>query len=216
MATLSNSAAPITPVLLSCHACGQLSRLPLGHERARCPLCHSALSKRKSASLERSAAYLLAALICYFPANILPIMRTSTVFGAQDDTILSGIVYLWSAGSWPLAVVVFVASILVPLLKIFSMSFLLLSVRFGWRWAPLQRTRLYRLLEIVGPWSMLDIYVVALLVALVKLQSLATIEAEPGVLAFAAVVVLTMLSAMAFDPRLIWDGKKEKIDAATL
>lgn len=181
-----------------------------GGGACQCPQCHAVLHLRKPASLERCWALLIAAMISYVPANLLPIMGTSSLFGHQDDTILSGVVFLWGAGSWPLALIVFIASIMVPLLKIISLTFLLLSVQFRWRWAPLQRTRLYRLLEAIGPWSMLDIYVVALLVALVKLQSLATIVAKPGALAFAAVVVLTMLATMAFDPRMIWDAEQGK------
>lgn len=195
--------------LLSCRACGTLCRSVGEGEVARCPNCQAELYGRKPASLERCTAFLIAAILCYIPANVLPIMETASLFGKQDDTILSGVVYLWNAGSWPLALVVFTASIMVPLLKIISLSFLLLSIHFHWHKSPLQRTRLYRVLEAVGPWSMLDIYVVALLVALVKLQSLATVVAKPGALAFAAVVVLTMLATMAFDPRLIWDAEKE-------
>ncbi|MBV8047948.1 MAG: paraquat-inducible protein A [Paludibacterium sp.] len=203
-----NSLAGTTLRLLSCPVCGQTTR----HDGARtlaCPCCGTSLAVRKPDSLSRAWAWLVAATLCYIPANVLPIMETRTLFGRQDNTILSGVVYLWLDGSWPLALVVFIASILVPLLKILCLSFLMLSVHFRWRWAPLQRTRLYRLLEAVGPWSMLDIYVVALLVALVQWQSLAMIQAGPGALAFAAVVVLTMLSAHAFDPRLIWDAAEE-------
>ncbi|TDR79900.1 paraquat-inducible protein A [Paludibacterium purpuratum] len=205
-----NRLAGATLHLLSCPVCGQTVRYTSA-EALACPCCGTHLFARKHASLSRAWAWLIAAVLCYIPANVLPIMETRTLFGRQDDTILSGVVYLWGAGSWPLAVVVFVASILVPLLKILSLSFLLLSVHFHWRWAPLQRTRLYRLLETIGPWSMLDIYVVALLVALVQLRGLATIQAGPGALAFAAVVVLTMLAAHAFDPRLIWDSVKETV-----
>lgn len=195
--------------LLSCPVCKQLSR-HAGGAAGSCPRCHAKLHFRKPDSHNRCWACLIAALLCYFPANILPVMQTSTLFGRQRDTILSGVAYLWSAGSWPLALVVFVASVLVPLLKIISLAFLLLSIRFRWRWAPAQRTRLYRLLEVVGSWSMLDIYVIALLVALVRLRGLAVVQAEPGALAFAAVVVLTILAANAFDPRLIWDVDREE------
>ncbi|BEV71495.1 paraquat-inducible protein A [Paludibacterium sp. B53371] len=196
--------------LSTCLVCGTTCRLA-GDGESVCPVCGSRLARRKPDSLSRCTAWLLAAFLCYLPANVLPIMTTRTLFGRQDDTILSGVVYLWLAGSWPLALVVFVASILVPLLKMLSLSFLLLSIRWRWRWAPEQRTRLYRLLEAIGPWSMLDIYVVGLLVALVQLRGLASIQAGPGALAFAAVVVLTMLAANAFDPRLIWDNNKETL-----
>ncbi|NWK79098.1 paraquat-inducible protein A [Aquitalea sp. LB_tupeE] len=189
-----------------CHACGQLSRVSAPAAAAvSCPRCGASLHQRKPHSLQYAWAFLLAAMLCYIPANLMPIMLTEMLSGTQRDTIMSGVAYLWRSGSWPLALVVFVASVLVPLLKILSMLLLLLTVHWRSRWAPRQRTRLYRLLEVVGPWSMLDIYVVGLLVALVQLQSLATIKAGPGAIAFGAVVVLTMLSAMHFDPRLIWD-----------
>jgi paraquat-inducible protein A len=152
---------------------------------------------------------LSAAYILFIPANTLPIMQTGSLFGAQRDTILSGVVYLWHSGSWPLALLVFFASIVVPGVKLLALTYLAVSV--GRRSAKNQmaRAKLYRLLEFIGRWSMLDVYVVTLLSALVQLQSLATIKAEPGAVAFGAVVVLTMLAAMAFDPRLIWDAAEE-------
>ncbi|WP_159875612.1 MULTISPECIES: paraquat-inducible protein A [Aquitalea] len=200
-----NSAA--SQGLWTCHGCGLLCRVGKTQaDRASCcPRCGAGLHRRKPHSLQYAWAFLLAAIVCYIPANLMPIMLTEMLSGTQRDTIMSGVAYLWRNGSWPLALVVFIASVLVPLLKILSMLLLLLTVHWRSRWAPRQRTRLYRLLEVVGPWSMLDIYVVGLLVALVQLQSLATIKAGPGAVAFGAVVVLTMLSAMHFDPRLIWD-----------
>ena len=144
-------------------------------------------------------------MILYIPANVLPIMVTNSLFGAEVDTIMSGVVYLWTSGSWPLAVVVFIASITVPLMKLLALTFLVLSVQFRSQWQPQQRTKLYRIVEIVGRWSMLDIFVATMLVALVQLQALATITAGPAAIAFGSVVVLTMLAAMSFDPRLIWD-----------
>jgi len=192
-----------------CHGCSLLCQVPGDEGQWRCPRCAAGLHKRKPHSQQHAWAFLLAALISYIPANLLPIMRTEMLSGTQQDTIMSGVVYLWQSGAWPLAFVVFVASVLVPLLKILSMLLLLVTVQLRSRWAPRQRTRLYRLLEMVGPWSMLDIYVVGLLVALVRLQSLASIKAGPGALAFGAVVVLTMLSAMKFDPRTIWDALED-------
>jgi paraquat-inducible protein A len=160
---------------------------------------------RKPDSVSRTWAFLIASVILYVPANVLPVMETSSLFGAQKDTIMSGVVYLWISGSWPLAVVVFVASVVVPLAKIIALAFLTASVQRRSKWQPQQRTRLYRVVELVGRWSMLDIYVIAVLVALVQLKAVATIQAGPAAAAFAAVVVLTMLAAMSFDPRLIWD-----------
>ena len=163
---------------------------------------------RKPHSLSRTWAFLVAAIILYVPANLLPVMHTEWLTGSQDDTILSGVVYLWQSGSWPLAFVVFVASISVPLVKIVSLAWLAASVQRGSAWRPRTRARLYRVVELIGRWSMLDIYVTAILVALVQAKALAKIDAGPGALAFAAVVVLTMLAAMSFDPRLIWDSQR--------
>ena len=195
--------------LYSCHTCGLLSR---GAEKGadsggacHCPRCFAELHFRKPDSVVRSWALLIAAYIMYIPANLLPMMETSSLFGSQDDTIMSGVLYLWHSGSWDLALVVFIASIMVPLLKLIAMTLLLVSVQRRSVWQPLQRTRLYRIVEFVGRWSMLDIYVVTILAALVQIGSLATIKAGPAALAFGAVVVLTMFSALQFDPRLIWD-----------
>ena len=190
--------------LLSCHACGLLSR-PGGAHEAFCPRCGDRLHQRKPDSIRRTWAFLIAAAILYIPANVLPIMITNSLFGAEVDTIMSGVVYLWTSGSWPLALIVFIASITIPGMKLVALSFLLLSVQFRSRWQPVQRTKLYRVVEIAGRWSMLDIFVSTMLVALVHLQGLATIIAGPAAIAFGAVVVLTMLAAMSFDPRLIWD-----------
>jgi paraquat-inducible protein A len=164
------------------------------------------LHLRKPNSIQRTWALLIAAYVLYLPANLLPITVTRSIFGIQHDTIISGVVYLWGSGSWAIALIVFVASVAVPLLKLFSLTLLVVSVQRHWRWDPLQRTRLYRLLETIGRWSMLDIYVVTVLVALVQVPSLAAIAPGSGVLAFAAVVVLSMLATMAFEPRLIWDS----------
>ena len=128
------------------------------------------------------------------------------MFGFQRDTILSGVVFLWESGSWPLALLVFVASIVVPLFKLLMLGGLLLSVQLGWQGHRHARSRLYRVLEFVGRWSMLDIYVVTMLSALVQIQSLATIAVGSGAVAFGGVVVLTMLATLRFDPRLIWDA----------
>lgn len=191
--------------LFSCHVCGLVSKAPPGDHAAHCPRCASPLHFRKPDSLSRSWALLIAAYIMYVPANLLPIMETSSLFGAQDDTIMSGVIYLWHSGSWDLALVVFIASIMVPLLKLIAMTLLLVTAQRRSIWQPLQRTKLYRIVEFVGRWSMLDVYVVAILAALVQIGSLATIKAGPAALAFGSVVVLTMFSAMQFDPRLIWD-----------
>ncbi|MDN7180236.1 paraquat-inducible protein A [Caballeronia sp. SEWSISQ10-4 2] len=192
--------------LFVCHDCGLLSK-PASHaHEGRCPRCGAGLHFRKPESIARTWAFVIAAVILYVPANLLPVMDTSSLFGAQTDTIMSGVVYLWTSGSWPLAIIVFIASIAVPMLKIIALVFLVLTAQLRWRWLPERRTRIYRLVELVGRWSMLDIYVITILVALVQFNALATIKAGPGAIAFGAVVVLTMFAAMSFDPRLIWDA----------
>jgi paraquat-inducible protein A len=191
--------------LLACQVCGLLSRADGEVDGASCPRCASPLHMRKRQSLQRTLALLIAAAIVYVPANVLPIMHTSTVVYDGEDTIMSGVVALWSGSSWPLAVLVFFVSIVVPSLKLMALSLLVISTHRGWQWRIHDRATLYRLIEFIGRWSMLDVFVVALLVALVQLRGIATIHAKPGALAFATVVVLTMYSAQAFDPRLMWD-----------
>ncbi|MEX3557533.1 MAG: paraquat-inducible protein A [Burkholderia sp.] len=193
--------------MASCYACGHVQKLarPEAHPPERCARCGTALHLRKSDSIGRTWALLLAAAILYIPANLLPIMRTASIVGAQEDTIMSGVVYFWVSGDWPLAVVVFVASILVPMLKLGALTILVISAQRRFAWRPVQCTQLYRIVERIGRWSMLDVFVVTLTVALVHVRSLAEITAGPGALAFSSVVILSMLASMQFDPRLIWD-----------
>ncbi|WP_233857350.1 paraquat-inducible protein A [Paraburkholderia sp. HD33-4] len=191
--------------LARCHDCGLLVSAQDNPHAFHCPRCGATMHLRKPASLSRTWAFLIAAMVMYVPANMLPVMYTNSLFGTENDTILSGVVYLWTSGSWPLAIVVFVASIAVPMLKILALGYLTISTQMHSRWYPVERTRIYRMVEFVGRWSMLDIYVITMLVALVQFQALATIQAGNAAIAFGAVVVLTMFAAMAFDPRLIWD-----------
>jgi paraquat-inducible protein A len=193
--------------LLSCLTCGLLSR-PGRRGAPACPRCRSRLHRRKPATLLRSWTFLVSAMVLYLPANLLPIMQTESLFSAQSDTILSGVVFLWRNGSWPLAIIVFVASIVVPLLKIISLLTILIAVHRGVHVHCHDLAKLYRVLELIGRWSMLDIYVVAILVTLVQLQLVATVTPGKGALAFGGVVVLTMLATMSFDPRLIWDSAR--------
>lgn len=193
-----------------CEGCGRLGRPAC---EAQCPRCGEPLHFRKPASLQRAWAYMLAAYVLYVPANLLPITITQSLFGTQADTILSGVIYLWGSGSWAIALVVFIASIAVPLIKLFSLTYLILSVQRQSPQEPVRRTRLYRALEVIGRWSMLDVYVVTILVALVQAKSLAAITPGSGVIAFAAVVVLSMLATMSFEPRLIWDAVPATADA---
>jgi paraquat-inducible protein A len=216
MAPASGSAMTAIPLTaadagwLVCHTCALVSRAGRVDAEARCPRCGDPLHSRKHNSIARTWALLIAAVIMYIPANVLPVMNTSSLFGSERDTIMSGVVYLWTSGDPPLALLVFFASITVPVLKLIALTVLLVSVQRRSTWQPQQRAKLYRLVEFVGRWSMLDIYVVTLMAALVQLQSLATITAGPGAVAFGAVVVLTMFAAMSFDPRLIWDPMRAK------
>jgi len=197
--------------LVACHSCGLVSRTPdLAASGTRCPRCESPLHARKPNSIARTWALLLAACILYVPANLLPIMESGSLFGSQQDTIMSGVVFLATSGSWYLAALVFFASIVVPSAKLLALAFLLVCVQRSWPGSMPARSRLFGVLEFFGRWSMLDIYVVTLLAALVQIESIATIRPGPGALFFGAVVVLTMLAAMSFDPRLIWDNPKER------
>jgi paraquat-inducible protein A len=190
---------------LLCHVCHLLSR-PAGAAHPRCPRCGAGLHARKPNSLARTWALMLTAYILYIPANLLPVMTVTMSGKGEPDTILSGVKELALGGMWPLALLVFFASITVPVLKLLVLTYLLLSVQFRSNWRPKERTALYRITESVGRWSMIDIFVIAILVALVKIGSLATIEAGAGAVAFGGVVVVTMFAAMSFDPRLIWDA----------
>ena len=192
--------------LVRCHDCSLLAAAHL----ETCPRCGARLHLRKPDSLGRTTALVLAALVLYLPANLLPITVTTAIGTRQADTILSGVIYFMQTGSWEIAAVIFIASVFVPLAKLIILVLLLVSVRFRWRWRPRDRTVLYRLTELVGRWSMVDIYVVTILVALVRLGAVATIEAGPAAVYFAAVVVLTMFAAESFDPRLIWDALEEE------
>ncbi len=197
--------------LIACTVCHLLcpGRPSAGGAGAhRCPRCGARLHSRKPDSIARTWALVIAACIFYIPANVLPMTTVTTLGAVQSDTILSGVIYFVQSGSWPIALVIFVASVFVPLLKLLILAFLLISVQLKSRARQKDRTRLYRITEAVGRWSMLDVFVVTILVALVNFGALATIQAGPAALYFAAVVVLTMFAAMSFDPRLIWDAKE--------
>lgn len=196
--------------LLGCHDCRLLCAAPAGaHAHLACPRCGAPLHARKPNSLARTWALVITAAIFYIPANLLPMTVTSSIAGTQIDTIMSGVIYFIRSGSWEIAAVIFIASVFVPLLKLLILAGLLLSVQLRWRWRPKDRTALYRLTEMVGRWSMLDIFVVTILVALVKLGAVASIEAGPAAVYFALVVITTMIASESFDPRLIWDALEE-------
>lgn len=200
--------------LVLCHCCGLLNAAPAPSmakkPAAKCTRCHSALHHRKPKSLDRTLALVIAASVLYIPANVLPMTVTDSLLGRQQDTIMSGVIFFWQSGDYLVSSVIFIASIFIPMLKLLILLFLLLAVRMQsskrWNFLPEHCAMLYRVVEFVGKWSMIDVFVVALLTALIQIQSLATILAGPGAVAFGAVVVLTMFASLSFDPRIIWDN----------
>ncbi|MCW4151771.1 paraquat-inducible protein A [Halomonas sp. 18H] len=195
--------------LTSCHTCGLINRLD-SQGKGRCRRCGEHLHSRRPMSLQRTWALLAAAAILYIPANVYPIMTTTSFGRADPSTIIGGVFKLIETGSWPVAVVILVASVLVPLGKLVVLAWLCLVAPRAHQFNALTRTRLYRLTEFIGRWSMVDIFVVAVLVALIRAGQLMSITPGPAALAFGAVVVITMLAAMSFDPRLIWDTPVEQ------
>ena len=185
----------------TCHTCCKLA----SGELRRCPRCGAALHLRLTDSLHQTVALILTACILYVPANVFPIMTTDQLGQSLDSTILGGVVLLWKDGSYPVALVIFIASVLVPLGKLLILSALCVSVASGGVTLPRERTVLYRVTEFVGRWSMVDVFVVAILVALIQLGGLLVIRPGIAALAFSGVVIVTMIAAERFDPRLIWD-----------
>ena len=194
--------------ILNCHTCGFLS-LHTG-ELQTCDRCTSPLHHRKHNSIEATWALFASALILLIPANVYPVMTVIRFGQGEPSTILSGVLHLIESGMWGLAMIVFVASIVVPVMKLTILFFLLISVHKKSIWRPRDRTLLYRVTEMVGAWSMVDIFLIGLLSSLVRLDSLSTIRPGIGAIFFAGVVVITMFAAHSFDPRLIWDNIKEK------
>ncbi len=164
---------------------------------------------RTPRSAEHTLAWLLAGMILYIPANLLPVMYTSGVQGGQESTILSGVISFWRSGSWDIATLIFIASVAVPATKFIALGFMLWTVRRGTLPGRRERTKLYRVVEFIGYWSMLDVAVVALTSALLQFKALATAEPRAGIVFFCGVVVTTMIAALSFDPRLIWDGRPD-------
>jgi len=197
--------------LVSCHFCHTLSQLPEGVNDINdmdlnCPCCGSEIHSRIPNSLSKTWALLIAAIILYIPANFLPIMTVTLWNDGQPDTIMSGVIHLMDSGMWPLALLIFIASIFIPLLKLFILTGLMISIYFKINWKPKDRTTLYRITEFVGRWSMVDVFVIGILVTLVQFGNTASVEPNIGALSFASVVILTMFAAHTFDPRLIWDN----------
>jgi paraquat-inducible protein A len=192
--------------LVACGSCGLLSRPAQDAPSGRCPRCGAGLLSRFQHSIQRTWALAIAAAVCYVPANILPVLTTHTLTSSRSDTILSGVVALYTSGSWPLALIVLAASVMIPLGKLVALAYLLISVQRGWANGTRDRARLYRMVELIGRWSMLDVFVVTFVIALIQLGPLMSSQPGPGLPFFAAVVILTMLAATSFDPRLIWDA----------
>jgi paraquat-inducible protein A len=195
---------------VSCEACGLLSRPVGAEEPGECPRCGAELEFRRRDAIQRTWALIIAAAICYLPANLLPVMRSTTLTGEEPDTIMSGVVILYETGTWYLALILLIASVIIPLAKLASLAYLLITVQRGSIRNNRERTRLYRILEIIGRWSMVDVFVATFVVALIQLKPLMSVAPEPGVLFFSGVVILTIFAAESFDPRLIWDSSQGK------
>lgn len=190
--------------LVGCHICSLVSHA----DARRCRRCHAPLHQRKNASVQNTWALLITAAGLYVPAMLLPVSTVNAIGMSFSSTLMGSVISFYKSGSWPVALVIFVASIVVPVFKIIGLGYLLISVQTRSKQFARQRAQLYRLIEFVGRWSMIDVFVVALLVALVQMGVLANIEPGLGIVAFASVVVLTMFASNTFDPRLIWDNLK--------
>ncbi|MBI2381887.1 MAG: paraquat-inducible protein A [Gammaproteobacteria bacterium] len=188
-----------------CLACHALTPCPPGR-RVACRRCGAALALRKPHSLRRTGYYVVLGFLFLIPANLYPIMTILQFGRGEPSTIVGGVAKLWSQGLWGIATIVFVASVVVPLAKLFGLCLLLYSVHYQTELCPLNRTRLFRLVDFLGRWSMLDIFVVTLLVGLVHLGQVALVLPGLGALAFVATVIITLFAAQSFDPRLIWDA----------
>jgi paraquat-inducible protein A len=197
--------------LISCETCRLLLRPADTAEPGYCPRCGAELMWRRHHSIQYTWALVVAAAICYIPANLLPMLTTTALGSADSDTIMGGVMLLYTTGSWPVALIVLIASVMVPLGKLVALTYLLITVQRGSLARGRERTRLHRMVEFIGRWSMLDVFVATFTVALVQLQPLMSVQPGPGVLFFAAVVVLTMVAAESFDPRHVWDSSSERM-----
>lgn len=198
--------------ILICGECHELNRQYPETDEQTCTRCGALVHARRPDSLMRTWALLLTSAILYIPANLLPIMTVNSLGQGSPSTIMAGVIELVQHGMIPIAAVVFVASILVPTFKLVGIALLLFSVQRHQPLSARQRIIMYRFIEFIGRWSMLDIFVIAILVAVVNFGRIASIEANLGAVAFASVVVLTMLAAVTFDPRLIWDNTESDDD----
>lgn len=210
-ASLKNIQRGANGGLAACHVCEKVSPVKLG----RCPRCGGHLHLRKTASVTRTLALVAAAMFMYIPANVLPIMGIRELGVLTESTIIAGLIQFWQAGSYPIAIVIFAASILIPFLKIGALLWLCAAVKGMVPYSAKMLGRVYWITELLGRWSMVDIFVVAILVTMVQLGNFMTVTPLPGALAFAGVVILTMFAAMSFDPKLLWDQlEQEEADYA--
>jgi paraquat-inducible protein A len=194
--------------IVGCDACGFAQEKSSRNLVLKCTRCGSRIYQRKPNSIGRTWALVIAAYVLIIPANLMPVMATGSLFGTENDTIFGGVLFLWQSNSQILAIILFCASIVIPFAKLISLTFLLISVQCHSSWNPVFRAKLYRVVELVGRWSMIDVYVATMLTALVQFGGLMSIRAGVGAIAFATVVVLTIFAARSFDPRLIWDNAK--------
>lgn len=195
--------------LASCRVCGLLCRTAGAAEAGHwghCPRCGVQLVSRRRYAIQRTWAFAIAAAICYVPANFLPVLTTYEPGESETNTIMGGVISLYTSGSWFLALIVLVASIMIPVAKLAALAYLLVGVQRGAVQGSRDCTRLFRAVEFIGRWSMLDVFVVSFVAAVVQLEPVLSAQVGPGMPYFAAVVILTMLAAKAFDPRLMWDG----------
>lgn len=198
--------------IIGCQVCGLAQHATASQSGLTCHRCRTSIQFRQPNSIQRTWALLIAAYVLIIPANLMPVMSTGSLFGTEKDTIFGGVVFLWTSHSQVLAIILFCASIVIPFAKLFSLTFLLLSVQSGSNWRPAFRAKLYRMVEAIGRWSMIDVFVATMLTALVQFGNVISIRAGFGAIAFATVVILTIFAAKSFDPRLIWDaaGRSEK------
>ncbi|GAB2874245.1 paraquat-inducible protein A [Microbulbifer echini] len=192
--------------LSSCLSCHQLIILPARGGRCRCPRCDSRVHGRIDGSLMLTWALTITGVLLLLPANVLPIMSVIYLGAGEPSTIISGVMQLYNSGMWGIALVVFVASIAVPVMKLLGLVLLLVQIQLRLHFVPSQAMKIYRVVSGIGRWSLLDLFMISILVALVDMGFIAQVAAGPGSTAFASVVVVTMMAARSFDPRLIWDA----------
>jgi paraquat-inducible protein A len=194
--------------VIGCHDCGLVCEdARVAAAPALCPRCGAGLHRRHPDSIARTWAFLIAAIILYIPANLYPVMYTSLLGNGGASTILRGVIEFWKSGAYGIALVIFIASVAVPCTKFLVLAVLLVMAQRRSNRAVRERAKLYRMIEFIGYWSMLDVMVVAVTSAAVKFGAVGNIEPRIGIFYFGLVVILTMLAAMNFDPRLNWDGQ---------